>query len=100
MSATQNRIREFISKEIMLEQGASSVTARTVLVGGVLDSLGLMQLVSYIQEEFGVTFEDTEVTPENFRTVREVERLVAEKVLGKDRGDPAIHPQAEANPRG
>jgi acyl carrier protein len=99
MKGAQNRLREFISKEIMLERGASSVTTQTALVGGVLDSLGLMQLVSYIQEEFGVTLEDAEVTPENFRTVREVERLVAEKVLAKERGDPATHPQAEANPR-
>ena len=98
MSATQSLLREFISKEIMLEQGGSSVTSQTVLVGGVLDSLGLMQLVAYIQEEFGLTFEDAEVTPVNFRTVRDVERLVDEKVLAKERGSPATHPREEANP--
>ncbi|SRR6266571_6569854 len=93
-------IRDFISREIMLEPGPSSVTLDTKLVGGVLDSLGLMQLVSYIQEELGVTFEETDVTPENFRTIDTVERLVAEKV---DRGQKAAsisHPPGTATPAG
>jgi acyl carrier protein len=97
MSDKREGIREFVSKEIMLEQGPSSVTEQTVLVGGVLDSLGLMQLVSYIQEEYGVTFDDAEVSPENFRTVRDVERLVSEKVRAGDAERAVTRPQAEAN---
>jgi acyl carrier protein len=97
MSAKREGIREFISREIMLEQGPSSVTEQTVLVGGVLDSLGLMQLVSYIQEEFGLRFDDAEVSPENFRTVRDVERLVSEKIEAEDGDTAATRPQEEAN---
>jgi acyl carrier protein len=97
MSAKREGIREFISREIMLEQGPSSVTEQTVLVGGVLDSLGLMQLVSYIQEEFGLRFDDSEVSPENFRTVRDVERLVSEKIEAGDGDSAATRPQEEAN---
>jgi len=93
-------IRDFISKEIMLEEGPSSVTESTRLVGGVLDSLGLMQLVSFIQEEFGVTFEETDVTPENFQTVETVERLLARKGAGRVDEAMVNRPSAGASPGG
>lgn len=80
MDDMRSRIRSFIAKEILLEESPSAVNDRTRLVGGVLDSLGLMQLVSYLQETFAVTFEESEVTPENFRTVADVEQLVRQKV--------------------
>ncbi len=73
------KVRTFIATEIMLEDDASVVNDDTRLVGGVMDSLGLMQLVAFVQEEFGITFDETEVTPENFRTVSSVERLLGSK---------------------
>lgn len=74
-----NRLREFIANEIMFEDNASVLTDDTPLLGKVMDSLGLMQLVAFIEEEFDVTIEDSEVTVENFRTLADIERLVSEK---------------------
>ena len=80
MNDISSRIRTFIATEVLLEENPARLTDQTQLVGGVMDSLGLMQLVSFIQEEFRVSFEDTEVTPDNFRTVADVERLVNQKL--------------------
>jgi acyl carrier protein len=74
-----NRLREFIANEIMFEDNASALTDDTPLLGKVMDSLGLMQLVAFIEEEFDVTIEDSEVTVENFRTLADIDRLVSEK---------------------
>jgi acyl carrier protein len=75
-----SRVKGFIAEEIMFEDSASDLSDDTQLLGGVLDSLGLMQLVSYIEEEFDVTVEDSEVTVDNFRTVADIERLISQKV--------------------
>jgi len=75
-----SRIRDFISAEIMFEDSASNLTDETPLLGGVIDSLGLMQLISFLEEEFNVTIEDAEVTADNFRTVSQIEQLVSQKV--------------------
>jgi acyl carrier protein len=80
MTDASTRIRRFIVTEIMLRDDLSLVTEDTRLVGGVMDSLGLMQLVSYLQSEFDVAFEEAEIVPENFHTVSDVERLVNEKL--------------------
>lgn len=80
MGEISSRIRDFISAEIMFEDSASNLTDETPLLGGVIDSLGLMQLISFLEEEFNVTIEDAEVTADNFRTVSQIEQLVSQKV--------------------
>jgi len=74
-----DRICTFISSEILFEGDSSAITEDTELIGSVLDSLSLMQLVAFIEEEWDVVVDDEEVTAENFRTVADVERLVTSK---------------------
>jgi acyl carrier protein len=80
VSDISSRIREFISGELMFEDKTAALTEDTPLLGGVIDSLGLMQLISFIEEEFDVAIDDAEVTTDNFRTVADIEQLVAQKV--------------------
>jgi acyl carrier protein len=78
------RIRRFIATEIMLQDDPSVVTPGTRLLGGVMDSLGLMQLASFLQEEFDLTFVEAEMNPDNFRTVEDVERMVEQKLAAPE----------------
>ena len=43
----------------------------------VLDSLGVFQLIAFLEERFGIAIADTDITPENFGTLERIERLVA-----------------------
>jgi len=83
MSDLSTQIRHFIAREIMLQDDPSVVTEKTRLIGGVMDSLGLMQFVSYLREEFDLNFDEDEIVPENFRTVTDVERLVNQKLAAR-----------------
>ena len=85
MGDLNEQIRTFIAHEIMLVEDPSVVTDDTTLIGGVMDSLGLMQLVAYIQDQFDVTFDEDEILPENFRTVATVELLVERKIAAARR---------------
>jgi len=80
VSDISDRIKGFIAEEIMFEDNAAELKDDTQLLGGIMDSLGLMQLVSFIEEENDVTVDDSEVTVDNFRTVADIERLVSQKV--------------------
>jgi acyl carrier protein len=74
-----DRIRNFISTELLYEEDGSKLTNDTPLLGAAVDSLGLMQLLRFIEEEFDVTIDDSEVTATNFRTIADIERLITEK---------------------
>jgi acyl carrier protein len=45
----------------------------------VLDSLGIYQMVSMIQDEFAIEIDDLELVPENFETIGAMSRLVDSK---------------------
>jgi acyl carrier protein len=76
--SVRDRIRHFIEEELDLQ--AVGLEADTPLLNGILDSLGLMQLVAFIEEEFGLTLDFADVTIEHFRTLGDLEQLVDEKL--------------------
>ena len=70
-----DKIGGFIKEEVVLDPTAS-LEVNTPLLEGILDSMALMQLVSFLEEEFDIEIDDTEVTAENFKTIADIERLV------------------------
>jgi acyl carrier protein len=46
----------------------------------VIDSLGVLMLIGFLEQQFGVIVEPSEVTVENFQSVASIARLVEEKL--------------------
>ena len=53
------------------------------LLGNVIDSTGAIELVTFLQDRFAITVEDTEVVPENFDTLENVVAYVERKLCSK-----------------
>ena len=49
------------------------------LDSGVVDSTGVLELVSFVEETFGIVVEDQEIVPENFDSVAQLARYVHQK---------------------
>jgi len=45
----------------------------------ILDSTGMVELVEFVEDEFGVTVDDAELTPENLDSVKRVAAFVGRK---------------------
>ena len=74
------RIRGFIGTELLFEDPSAVETlADDSPLLTVLDSLGLTQLIAFVEEEFQVEIDDVEVTADNFRTIGNLVRLVGSK---------------------
>jgi acyl carrier protein len=73
-------VEHFIVHELLLADDQTRVTPdQSLLQGGVLDSLSVLRLISFIEEQFGVTIEDEEVVPENFETINNIQAMLARK---------------------
>jgi acyl carrier protein len=64
----------------MFEDDSSVLLDDTPLLGRTMDSLGLTQLVAFLEEEFGIEIDGDDVTLDNFQTVAHIERLVESKI--------------------
>ena len=78
----QSKLKHFIVAELMHEDDDDLLGDDEPLLGsGIVDSLGIMRLVSFIEEEFEVEVPEEDLVPEHFQTVTRlaafVERLQA-----------------------
>ena len=78
MNDTKDKIRRFISEELLFDE-SRRIADDQPLVGEVLDSLALMQLVEYLEDEFQIEVADEDVTPENFQTLNDLDRYVGKR---------------------
>jgi acyl carrier protein len=72
----KERIRSFIEEDVVLASEEVHLQDETPLLDGVLDSMSLMRLVAFLEEEFEVEIDDAAITADNFRTVEDIARLV------------------------
>ena len=76
------KIKQFIVDEFMPDVPAEELEADfDLLTGGVVDSLGLLKVVAWLETEFDVAVDDSELGPESFRTVAAINEYV-DKALG------------------
>ncbi|MCZ6630771.1 MAG: acyl carrier protein [Actinobacteria bacterium] len=77
---TQDRVREFISDELNLRVSAGDlVDDYPLLEKDVLDSMGIFQVVAFLEDEFGIEIDDAELVPENFETIGSIAELIDSK---------------------
>jgi acyl carrier protein len=74
-----DKVRLFLIENLELELPPEELTDDLSLLARV-DSLGLFELVSFIEDEFGVTISNTELIPQNFDSLGGVIRLVESKL--------------------
>lgn len=73
-------LESFIVDEIALGRGIRSIEPdQDLLAGGLIDSLGVTQLVSFLEEHYGIRVSDDELTPANFSTLESIEGFVSSK---------------------
>ena len=77
---TAQRIRQLMVENLTYGGSWSEVDEDyPLLAKHVIDSLGMLKLVSLIEEEFDVEIDDDDVVPDNWKTIRHVAALVESK---------------------
>jgi acyl carrier protein len=67
---TETVLMDYIKKELLRNRSAAITPEDDLLANGTIDSLGILQLVAFVDESFGVRVPDEDVTYENFHSVR------------------------------
>lgn len=76
----ETAIERFIVDEIMLGDKQTRIDPNDSLISsGVLDSLALLRLIAFLEEQIGITVEDSEVIPENFETISDIKAFINRK---------------------
>ncbi len=77
--STQVRIRDFILNQFPIARKRGIADADPLLGHGILDSLGILEVVAFVEREFTITVADEELVPESFESISSIARFVDEK---------------------
>lgn len=82
-------IREFIYENFIVAQDDVSLPSTLSLTRtGIIDSLGVLELVLFLEERYEVKITEAETLPENLDTIDNIVRYLGSKLAGRVQNDP------------
>ena len=74
------RISKYVSENLLYVDEGFEYDYDTSFIGeGLIDSMGVMELLNFVQSEFDIRVEQQEVTPDNFDSINKLAAFVARK---------------------
>ena len=73
------RVKQFLVKRFPQVEGRGIADEEPLLETGILDSLGVLDLVGFLEQEFVCEIEDEELLPENFESINRIADFVERK---------------------
>ncbi len=72
-----NTIKDFIIEEFMPDVPVEQLeTDYDLLAGGVIDSLGVLRVLVWLEDTFQIPLDDAEIVPESFRSVEAISAFI------------------------
>ena len=73
-------IKSFILNEYLPGEDPGALTDTTPLMTtGILDSIAVLKVVTFLENQFGITIEPHEAVVDNLNTLSDIERFVTSK---------------------
>ncbi len=75
----KGRVRKYIVDNIMMASDDNLADEASLLQLGILDSTGVLELITFIEDSFGIKVEEQEMVPENLDSLKGIAAYVARK---------------------
>ena len=73
-------VRGFIAENFLFRDDADAITHEASLLdAGIIDSTGVLELIGFLEDNFGVQVQDAEMVPENLDSVARIVAFVGRK---------------------
>jgi acyl carrier protein len=83
MEEIKEKVREFIIDAAQRKGMDVANDDESLTENGVIDSLVIFRLVSFLEDNFGVRIADEEIVNENFRSINAIESFVSDRLSKK-----------------
>ena len=75
----QSDLASYIKTKILFDEKQHIGAEQSLLGTGILDSTGILELVSFIEEHYALKFHDEELIGENFDTIARIAAIIQKK---------------------
>jgi len=78
-SEVSKGVREFIEKNFVYDQEMSLKNDESLLDSGLVDSTGILEVVSFIEQTYNISIEDHEMIPDNLDSINKIATFIISK---------------------
>ena len=78
--AIEYTVREFIAENFLFRADAKITDDQSLLDTGVMDSTGVLELIAFLEQTYGITVADEEIVPENLDSVSNMTSYLSTKL--------------------
>lgn len=83
----KTEVRQFIAENVLLGVHQTTIEDATPLItGGLIDSIGMIGLVAFLEARFEVEFMPREVDVHSLDTLERIEEVIRKKLAGREAG--------------
>lgn len=79
----ESKIRAYIAENFLFGDAAELGVADSFLDKGIIDSTGILEIVMFLEENFGIKVADSEMLPENLDSIGNIVRFIEKKGAAK-----------------
>ena len=80
MEAIKLKVRNFVVDNFLFGNANGLADDTSFLEAGILDSTGVLEVVAFLEQQFGVRVDDDELTPENLDSIASIGAFVSRKL--------------------
>jgi acyl carrier protein len=74
------KVRSFVVDNFLFGNANGLEDDTSFLEAGILDSTGVMEVVAFLEQQFGVRVDEDELTPENLDSISSIGAFVSSKL--------------------
>lgn len=78
--SVEQQVRAYILENFLFTTDASVLGVdESFLAKGIIDSTGMLEVIYFLEDKFGIRIDDAEMIPENLDTISNIVRFVERK---------------------
>lgn len=77
--SVEEHVKRFIVENFYVSDPAELTPETSLIASGYVDSTGMLELMSFVEGEYGIRIEEDEATPENLESLARIAAFVARK---------------------
>ncbi len=80
----EHDVRAFVVENFLLGNGDGLSSSQSLLDAGVIDSTGVLELVSFLEKTYQIRIDDEDLVPENLDSISSITQFVQRKLAARD----------------
>lgn len=75
----QERVKKFIVENFYVSEPGELLEDTSLIGAGLVDSTGMLEVIGFLESEYGIRVDDRETTPENLETISRIAAFIGRK---------------------